>query len=59
MGIFTLKRPTARRLQLVVRILNEHSPQDARKKLARIERELKKIVKSFRQAAAKRRAKRR
>jgi hypothetical protein len=59
MGSFTFQRPTARRLQLVVRIQPKHSIKDAKTKLRLIERELRRIARAYKQAAAKRRAKKR
>ena len=58
MGSFTFQRPTARRLQLVVRIQPKHI-KDAKTKLRLIERELRRIARAYKQAAAKRRAKKR
>jgi hypothetical protein len=59
MGVFSFKQPTARRLQLTVQILPGHEIDDAKKKLKLIEKELRRIVKSYKRAAAKRRAKKR
>jgi hypothetical protein len=60
MGMFTLKHPTSRVLQLVVEIKPEHSVQESKQKLSRITRELKRIIKRHElQAAKRRRAKKR
>ena len=55
MGVFSFQRPTTRSLRLTARIQAVHSRADARKKLRRIEKELKRIVRSFKKTAAKRR----
>ena len=55
MGVFSIQKPTKRSIRLTARIQAEHSLADARKKLRRIERELKRIVRSYKKTAAKRR----
>ncbi len=59
MGVFSIKKPTARRLRLDVQIQPKHTIKDAKTKLRLIERELRRIVRRYKQAAAKRRAKKR
>jgi hypothetical protein len=55
MGAFSLQRPTQRSIRFTARIQAVHSLADARKKLRGIEKELKRIVRSYKKTAAKRR----
>lgn len=59
MGVFSIQKPTARRLVLAVRIQPKHTIKDAKTKLRLIEKELRRIARRYKQAAAKRRAKKR
>ena len=59
MGVFSFKKPTGRRLVLDVKIQPVHTIKDAKTKLRLIEKELRRIARRYKQAAAKRRAKKR
>jgi hypothetical protein len=59
MVVFSIKKPTARRLRLDVQIQPKHTIKDAKTKLRLIEKELRRIARRYKQAAAKRRAKKR
>jgi hypothetical protein len=57
MGVFSLQRPTARRLRLVVQIdPKRHDVKQSRQKLARIEKALRVLIRLHKLAAKKRRS---
>lgn len=55
MGMFTIQRPTVRRLRLVVQIEGRHDVKHSRAKLARIQKELMGLIRRHKLAAARRR----